>query len=64
MQIRFERKTKDDNLCNGDHCPALYRVIGTPGGKVLVGKRLDAETRAQIQGIGDDEDAVWVPDDL
>lgn len=61
MQIKFEAKTND---CNGDHCPARYRVIGAPGGKVFVGKKLDAETRAQVGGIGEDEDAVWVPDDL
>jgi hypothetical protein len=61
MQIEFERKTRD---CAGNNCPARYRVIGAPGGKVLVGKKLDEETRAQLGHVGDDEYAVWVPDDL
>jgi hypothetical protein len=61
MQIEFERKTKD---CAGNNCSARYRVIGVPGGKVLIGKRLDEETRAQLGPIGEDEYAVWVPDDL
>lgn len=61
MQIKFEAKTSG---CNGDHCPARYRVTGAPGGTVYVGKKLDDETRAQVGGIGDDEEAVWVPDDL
>ena len=62
MQIEFERKTKD---CAGNNCPARYRVVGAPGGTVFVGKKLDEETRAQLEGqIGPDEYAVWVPDDL
>jgi len=62
MQIEFEKKTAKN--CVGGDCPARYRVIGAPGGHVYVGKKLDADTRAQIGHIADDEDALWVPDDL
>jgi hypothetical protein len=61
MQIKLERKTDG---CAGNNCPARYEVIGAPGGKVFIGKKLDEQTRAQLGSIGDDEDAVWVPDDL
>lgn len=61
MQIQLEAKTSD---CAGNNCPARYRVIGAPGGKVFVGKKLDEQTRAQVGDIADDEYAVWVPDDL
>jgi hypothetical protein len=59
MHTQLERKTSD---CAGNNCPARYDVTDGPG-KVFVGKRLDAATRAQL-GIGPDEDAVWVPDDV
>jgi hypothetical protein len=61
MQIEFEQKTRN---CAGNDCPARYKVIGAPGGKVYVGKKLDEETRAQIGRVGEDEYAIWVPDDL
>lgn len=48
---------KDDGS-GGGGCPALYRA---PGGYVGVGKKVDAETRAQILQLADDEDAVWFP---
>jgi hypothetical protein len=62
MQIEFEKKTAKG--CVGGDCPARYKVIGAPGGTVYVGKKLDADTRAQIGDIADDEDALWIPDDL
>jgi hypothetical protein len=68
MRIEFEAKTTDDTVCAGNNCPARYRVVNGPGGKVFIGKKLadmDAATRAQLADkIGPDEDAVWVPDDL
>jgi len=42
-------------------CPALYK---TDGGYVVQGKQLDAETRAQLKDFADDEDAVFVPNDV
>lgn len=65
MQIEFEAKTDG---CAGNNCPASYRVIDGPGGKVFIGKKLAGmapEVRAQLASkIGPDEDAFWVPDDL
>jgi len=42
----------------GGGCPALYR---TKGGYVVQGVALDAETRAQLRQLADNEDAVFVP---
>ena len=65
MQIKFEAKTSN---CAGNNCPARYRIIDGPGGKVFIGKKLAdmaPEVRAQVAGqIGPGEDAFFVPDDL
>jgi hypothetical protein len=61
MQIEFERKTSDSGV---ENCPARYKVIDGKPGYVIQGKRIDAETRAQLRQVADDEDAVWVPADL
>jgi len=58
MQIRFMWKTKDSAV---ENCPALYEA---PGGYVVQGKMLDAETRAALRQLGGDEDAVFVPADV
>ena len=58
MQIQFMWKTGESNVGN---CPARYKA---PGGYVIQGKRLDAETRAQLRDLGADEDAVFVPADV
>jgi hypothetical protein len=55
VKIRFMWKDKDSNVGN---CPAMYEA---PGGYVIQGKRLDAETRAQLRDLGSDEDGVFVP---
>lgn len=47
-----------DSGSNVGNCPALYEA---PGGYVVQGKVLDAETRAQLQDLGNDEAAVYVP---
>ncbi|MGH3736672.1 MAG: lipid A biosynthesis lauroyl acyltransferase [Micromonosporaceae bacterium] len=47
-----------DNTSGVNGCPALYRA---DGGYVIQGRALDAETRAQLRQLGDDEDAVFVP---
>ena len=48
---------KDSGSGTGD-CPALYRA---PGGYVVQGKVLDAETRAKLRDLGGDEAAVFIP---
>jgi TolB-like protein len=58
MQIEFMWKTKDSAV---ENCPALYRA---PGGYVVQGKMLDAETRAALRQLAGDEDAVFVPADV
>jgi hypothetical protein len=61
MKIEFMWKDKDSYT--GD-CPAQYKVTGVHGGYVVQGKKIDAETRAQLRDLGIDEDAVWVPDNV
>ena len=58
MKIEFMWKDRDSNTGN---CPAQYKA---PGGYVIQGKKLDAETRAQLRDLGADEDAVFVPDNV
>lgn len=55
MKIEFLWK---DLGSGGGGCPALYK---TDGGYVVQGKTLDAETRAQLRQLADDEDAIFVP---
>ena len=55
MQIEFLWK---DAGSGGGGCPALYRA---PGGYVVQGVKLDAETRAQLRQLADGEDGVFVP---
>lgn len=47
-----------DDTSGKNGCPALYRA---PGGYVVQGLKLDAETRAQLRQLADAEDAVFVP---
>ena len=49
MKIEFMWKDRDSYT--GD-CPAQYRVTEAPGGYIIQGKRVDAETRAQLQRQG------------
>ena len=58
MQIEFMWK---DDTSGGGGCPALYRAHG---GYVVQGKKLDPETRAQLRQLLDDEDGVFVPDNV
>lgn len=55
MKIQFLWK---DAGSGGGGCPALYRA---PGGYVVQGLKLDAETRAQLRQFADGEDGVFVP---
>ena len=55
MKIKFMWKDRESNVGN---CPAMYEA---PGGYVVQGKLLDAETRAQLRDLGGDEGAVFVP---
>ena len=58
MEIKFMWKAQGSG---GGGCPALYRA---PGGYVVQGKKLDPQTRAMLQQLADDEDGIWVPDDV
>lgn len=58
MKIRFMWK---DIASGGGGCPAIYEA---PGGYVVQGKLLDAETRAQLRDLAADEDAIFVPDNV
>ena len=58
MQIEFMWKTDGSAV---ENCPALYKA---PGGYVVQGKVLDAETRAALRQLGSDEDGVFVPADV
>ena len=55
MHIEFLWK---DDRSGGGGCPALYEA---PGGYVVQGVKLDAETRAKLRQLAADEDAVYVP---
>jgi hypothetical protein len=55
MKITF--MWKDADSAGGD-CPAIYEA---PGGYVVQGVALDAETRTQLRNLADSEDAVFVP---
>ena len=61
MQTELQYKTRS---CAGNDCPAVRKVTSAEGGYVIIGKLLNASDRSRIPGIGDDEDAVWVPADI
>jgi len=61
MHTELTRKTRS---CQGNDCPALRKVTSAEGGYVIIGKRLSPADRAAIPGIGDGEDALWVPGDV
>jgi hypothetical protein len=46
---------------NTGNCPAIYEA---PGGYVVQGKVLDADTRAQLRDLGGDEDGLFIPADV
>lgn len=48
--------------CVGGDCPARRKVTSAEGGYLIVGKRLSPADRAQVPGVGQDEDVIWVPD--
>ncbi len=58
MKISFMWK---DQGSGGGGCPSLSRVVTGPEGYIVVGKKVDKETRAQIPQVADDEVAVFVP---
>ena len=62
MELQYLWKTGESQV---ENCPALYRVTSEGrDGYVVQGKHLDAETRAQLRQLGDDETAVFVPADV
>ena len=64
-EIEFMWKTRDSGTGN---CPAQYKVHGImdgrAGGYIIQGKRLSNAARARLRDLGEDEDAVWVQDDV
>jgi hypothetical protein len=50
-----------DTGSGGGGCPALYDVRKVHNGYIVQGKTLDAETKATLRQLADDEDAVFVP---
>ena len=67
MDAEIEFMWKDD-ASNTGNCPAQYRVNGImdgrSGGYIIQGKRVSNTARARLHDLGDDEDAVWVPDNV
>lgn len=61
MQTELQYKTPS---CAGNDCPAVRKVTSAEGGYVIIGKRLSPVDRAGIPGVGDGEDALWVPADI
>ena len=65
MEIEFMWKT---GASATGSCPAQYRVNGImdghSGGYIIQGKRISNTARARLRDLGDDEEAVWVPDDV
>ena len=61
MQTELQYKTPS---CAGNDCPAVRKVTSAEGGYVIIGKRLSPVDRADIPGVGDGEDALWVPADI
>lgn len=55
MLLKFMWKDIDSGASG---CPSLYSV---EGGYVVQGVKLDADARAQLQQLADDEDAIFVP---
>ena len=64
-EIEFMWKTRDSATGS---CPAQYKVNGImdgrSGGYIIQGKRLSNAARARLRDLGEDEDAVWVQDDV
>jgi len=64
-EIEFMWKDAGSNVGN---CPAQYRVNGImdghSGGYIIQGKRLGNAARARLRDLGEDEEAVWVPDNV
>lgn len=48
-----------DNESGRNGCPALYST--KPEGYFVVGRRVAAEERAQVDQLADDEEVVFVP---
>ena len=61
MHLEKIRLMWKDPASRTGNCPALYEVNEGPGGYLVVGKVVDADTRAQVAEISGDETAVWVP---
>lgn len=58
MEVEFMWKDADSRAGG---CPSISRVTKGSEGYVIVGKQVDAATRAQIPEVADDEVAAFVP---
>jgi hypothetical protein len=59
MKIEFIRKTDSSGTGN---CPAIYKADN--GNYVIQGWTIDADTRAQLRDLADNETAIEVPADV
>jgi hypothetical protein len=61
MEFEFIEWMWSDLKSGGGGSPALYKV---PGGYAVQGKKIGAGARAQVRNLTDDEDVVFVPDNV
>lgn len=61
MEFEFIEFMWVDQASGGGGSPALYKV---PGGYAVQGKKIGPQTRGQVRNLTDDEDVVFVPDNV
>ncbi len=61
MEFEFIEFMWADAASGGGGSPALYKV---EGGYAVQGKKIGSQTRAQVRNLTDDEDVVFVPDNV
>lgn len=61
MEFAFIEFMWADTGSGGGGSPALYKV---PGGYAVQGKKIGPQTRAQVRNLTEDEDVVFVPDNV
>ncbi len=61
VEFEFIEWMWSDVASGGGGSPALYKV---PGGYIVQGKKVGPATRPQVRHLTDDEDVVFVPDNV